>query len=157
MAAVPRSKWYGVLAEAMALFMLEQLAIKWDRCRLSKISPNYSVAVFSYAKDIYNRRSAENAALATIWCDCPSHKKCPREWEHWVLDHLHGFSSTVLFFQEGAKLLDFCVFVRDGDSKRYALCEFNSNNSELLDVGRVKEKLLSLEYIRNEMAVWERK
>lgn len=33
--------------------------------------------------------------------------------------------------------------------------EFNSNNTRILNVKQVKEKLLSLEYIRNELAEWE--
>lgn len=33
--------------------------------------------------------------------------------------------------------------------------EFNSNNTHILNVKQVKEKLLSLEYIRNELAEWE--
>ncbi|MBP3377404.1 MAG: UDP-glucose 4-epimerase, partial [Clostridia bacterium] len=38
-----------------------------------------------------------------------------------------------------------------GDTKRNVLTEFNSNNTELLDVEGVKNKLLELEYIREEM------
>ena len=34
------------------------------------------------------------------------------------------------------------------------LSEFNSNNTELLNVEQVKEKLLSLEYVKNELADW---
>ncbi|MBM6686971.1 hypothetical protein H9X89_15525, partial [Faecalicatena contorta] len=32
---------------------------------------------------------------------------------------------------------------------------FNSSNTELLDVERVKEKLLSLKYIQDELKEWE--
>ena len=39
-----------------------------------------------------------------------------------------------------------------GDVERNPLHEFNSNNTELLDVEQVKRKLLSLEYIRSELA-----
>lgn len=42
-----------------------------------------------------------------------------------------------------------------GDEKRSTINEFNSNNTERLDVGQVKEKLLSLKYIRDEIAAWE--
>ena len=52
--------------------------------------------------------------------------------------------------------LNYDKYFVDGDSRRNMLCEFNSNNTELLDVEQVKEKLLSLEYIRNEIADWER-
>jgi len=41
-----------------------------------------------------------------------------------------------------------------GDVNRNPLCEFDSNNTKLLSVEQVKEKLLSLEYIRNEIAKW---
>lgn len=37
------------------------------------------------------------------------------------------------------------------------LTQFNSNNTELLDVEAVKEKLLQLDYIRNEIKKWEGK
>ncbi len=35
------------------------------------------------------------------------------------------------------------------------LCEFNSNNTELLTVEQTKEKLLALSYIREELKDWE--
>ncbi|MDO4420112.1 MAG: UDP-glucose 4-epimerase, partial [Ruminococcus sp.] len=38
-----------------------------------------------------------------------------------------------------------------GNQERVNLSEFNSNNTELLDVEGVKEKLLELEYIRSEL------
>ncbi len=41
---------------------------------------------------------------------------------------------------------------KDGDVDRNPLTEFDSNNMELLDVEQVKEKLLSLKYIRDEIA-----
>lgn len=39
--------------------------------------------------------------------------------------------------------------------ERNILTEFNSSNTELLDVEQVKEKLLTLQYIRDELAEWE--
>ena len=39
-----------------------------------------------------------------------------------------------------------------GDEKRNPLTEFNSNNTELLNVEQVKEKILSLQYIRDELS-----
>jgi UDP-glucose 4-epimerase len=39
-----------------------------------------------------------------------------------------------------------------GDTQRNTLTEFNSSNTELLDVAQVQEKLLSLAYIREELA-----
>ena len=51
--------------------------------------------------------------------------------------------------------LNYDKYFRVGDDKRNPLTEFNSNNTELLDVEQVKEKLLTLSYIREEIAAWE--
>lgn len=51
--------------------------------------------------------------------------------------------------------LNYDKYFNKGDSKRNTLTEFNSNNTELLDVEKVKEKLLSLSYIRDEIEAWE--
>ena len=51
--------------------------------------------------------------------------------------------------------LNYDKFFKDGDVKRNPLTEFNSGNTELLDVDQVKAKLLSLSYIREELASWE--
>jgi len=53
--------------------------------------------------------------------------------------------------------LNYDKYFHDGDKDRNTLTEFNSNNTELLTVEQVKEKLLSLEYIRNELRKEERK
>lgn len=47
--------------------------------------------------------------------------------------------------------LNYDKFFKDGDVERNTLSEFNSNNTELLTVEQVKEKLLSLQYIRDEL------
>ena len=47
--------------------------------------------------------------------------------------------------------LNYDKYFKDGDVDRNPLSEFNSNNTELLDVAAVKEKLLSLQYIRDEL------
>ena len=47
--------------------------------------------------------------------------------------------------------LNYDKYFREGDTQRNPLSEFNSNNTELLNVDQVKEKLLSLEYIREEL------
>ncbi len=47
--------------------------------------------------------------------------------------------------------LNYDKYFKDGDKKRTNLSEFNSNNTELLTVEEVKEKLLSLAYIREEL------
>ena len=51
--------------------------------------------------------------------------------------------------------LNYDKYFKDGDAKRNTLTEFNSSNTELLDVKQVQEKLLSLEYIREELEKWE--
>ncbi len=48
--------------------------------------------------------------------------------------------------------LNYDKFFKDGDVERNPLSEFDSNNTELLTVEQVKQKLLSLEYIRDELA-----
>ena len=50
--------------------------------------------------------------------------------------------------------LNYDKYFKDGDTQRNKLTEFNSNNTELLDVEQVKEKLLSLQYIRDEIKAW---
>ena len=47
--------------------------------------------------------------------------------------------------------LNYDKFFKDGDVARNPLTEFNSNNTELLDVAAVKEKLLQLKYIQDEL------
>ncbi len=47
--------------------------------------------------------------------------------------------------------LNYDKYVKDGDKKRNTLTEFNSNNTTRLDIDGVKEKLLSLSYIREEL------
>ena len=51
--------------------------------------------------------------------------------------------------------LNYDKYFTQGDSERNTLTEFNSHNTELLDVEGVKERLLSLQYIRDELASWE--
>ena len=51
--------------------------------------------------------------------------------------------------------LNYDKYFKDGDIKRNTLSEFNSNNTDLLDVEQVKEKLLSLSYIREELEAWK--
>ena len=51
--------------------------------------------------------------------------------------------------------LNYDKYVVKGNVERNPLTEFNSNNTRLLKVEEVKEKLLSLQYIRQELAEWE--
>ena len=52
--------------------------------------------------------------------------------------------------------LNYDKYFHDGDKDRNPLTEFNSSNTELLNVEQVKEKLLSLQYIRDELAAMEK-
>ncbi len=52
--------------------------------------------------------------------------------------------------------LNYDKYFKDGNVERNTLTEFNSNNTELLNVEQVKEKLLSLAYIRDELASLEK-
>ena len=47
--------------------------------------------------------------------------------------------------------LNYAKYFVDGDTERNLMTEFNSNNTELLGVEQVKNKLLSLDYIREEL------
>ena len=47
--------------------------------------------------------------------------------------------------------LNYDKYFKDGDTERNTLTEFNSHNTELLSVKQVKEKILALEYIQNEL------
>lgn len=51
--------------------------------------------------------------------------------------------------------LNYDKYFKEGDTKRNTLTEFNSSNTQLLDVEQVKEKLLTLKYIQDELAAWE--
>lgn len=51
--------------------------------------------------------------------------------------------------------LNYDKYFTDGNLKRAELSEFNSNNTELLNLEQVKEKLLSLSYVQNELKDWK--
>ncbi|MEG2439118.1 MAG: polysaccharide biosynthesis protein [Lachnospiraceae bacterium] len=89
-----------------------------------------------------------------------------------VIGIRHGekMYETLLTNEECANAIDMGAFYRvpadkrdlnydkyfKGDNKgKGKLTEFNSNNTELLDIEQVKKKLLSLKYIQNEIKVWE--
>ncbi len=48
--------------------------------------------------------------------------------------------------------LNYDKYFKEGDENRNPLTEFNSNNTELLNIEQVKEKMLALSYIRDEIA-----
>ncbi|MDE7244767.1 MAG: polysaccharide biosynthesis protein [Oscillospiraceae bacterium] len=53
--------------------------------------------------------------------------------------------------------LNYDKYFRHGSLERNVLKEFNSSNTMLLNVEQVKEKLLSLRFIQEELAAWEAK
>ena len=50
--------------------------------------------------------------------------------------------------------LNYDKYFVEGNEERNVLTEFNSNNTRLLTVDEVKEKLLTLSYIQEELAKW---
>lgn len=52
--------------------------------------------------------------------------------------------------------LNYDKYFVDGNEERTRLSEFNSNNTELLNIEQVKQKLLQLDYIKEELANWEK-
>ena len=53
--------------------------------------------------------------------------------------------------------LNYDKYFKEGDTERNVLTEFNSNNTDLLTVEQVQEKLLSLAYVREELKAWNKK
>lgn len=51
--------------------------------------------------------------------------------------------------------LNYDKYIKEGDTQRNLLREFNSNNTQLLSVEQVKQKLLSLKDIQEALADWE--
>lgn len=51
--------------------------------------------------------------------------------------------------------LNYDKYMKDGDTTRNPLSEYNSSNTELLSVEQVKEKLMSLSVLQEELAAWE--
>ena len=52
--------------------------------------------------------------------------------------------------------LNYDKYFKDGNIERTQLSEFDSNNTKLMTVEEVKAKLLTLSYIQNELANWEK-
>lgn len=53
--------------------------------------------------------------------------------------------------------LNYDKYYKDGDQERTNITEFNSNNTILLTVEQTKEKLLTLQYIKDELEAWRNK
>lgn len=52
--------------------------------------------------------------------------------------------------------LNYDKYFKEGDEKRNTLTEFNSNNTRRLNLAETKEKIASLEYIKEELASIEK-
>jgi UDP-glucose 4-epimerase len=52
--------------------------------------------------------------------------------------------------------LNYNLYFNEGDVRRDVVEEFNSNNTQILTIEEVKEKLLSLTYIQEELAAMKR-
>ncbi len=52
--------------------------------------------------------------------------------------------------------LNYDKYFKDGNTERITLSEFDSNNTSLMTVEEVKAKLLTLKYIQDELANWEK-
>ena len=52
--------------------------------------------------------------------------------------------------------LHYDKYFKEGNTERSLLSEFNSNNTQLLNVQQVQEKLLTLQLIRDELAAWKK-
>lgn len=53
--------------------------------------------------------------------------------------------------------LNYDKYFKEGSTERAKLSEFNSNNTTILNVEQVKEKLLELKYIRDELEAWKKR
>ena len=53
--------------------------------------------------------------------------------------------------------LNYDKYFTKGDAKRNTLTEFNSNNTKLMDVESVKNKLLKVSFVKEELTSWEEK
>jgi UDP-N-acetylglucosamine 4,6-dehydratase len=52
--------------------------------------------------------------------------------------------------------LNYDKYFADGDQKLTTIEEYNSHNTELLNVEQIKEKLLALDYVQNELKEWNK-
>ncbi|MPM42545.1 UDP-glucose 4-epimerase [bioreactor metagenome] len=50
--------------------------------------------------------------------------------------------------------LNYEKYFTNGNQERIKLAEFNSNNTKLLTVEQTKEKLMSLQYVSDELQKW---
>lgn len=53
--------------------------------------------------------------------------------------------------------LNYDKYFAEGDQKLTSVKEYNSDNTQILSVKQIKEKLLELEYVQNELKEWNKK
>jgi UDP-glucose 4-epimerase len=51
--------------------------------------------------------------------------------------------------------LNYSKYFTDGDQKLATIDEYNSNNTEQLNIDQIKQKLLTLDYVKKELATWK--
>lgn len=61
-------------------------------------------------------------------------------------------ADKIRFYIGDVRDLNYDKYFSKGDTERNTLTEFNSSNTKLLNVEQVKEKFLTLQYIREELA-----
>jgi UDP-glucose 4-epimerase len=54
-----------------------------------------------------------------------------------------------------ARDLNYGKYYEEGNASRSMLSEFNSNNTDLLNIEQVKERLMKLSYVKTELASWK--
>ncbi|MTW87999.1 NAD-dependent epimerase/dehydratase family protein [Virgibacillus dakarensis] len=53
--------------------------------------------------------------------------------------------------------LNYDKYFSDGDKKLTTVAEYNSDNTQILNIEQIKEKLLELDYVQNELKEWNTK
>ncbi|WP_088053533.1 nucleoside-diphosphate sugar epimerase/dehydratase [Virgibacillus dakarensis] len=53
--------------------------------------------------------------------------------------------------------LNYDKYFADGDQKLTTVAEYNSDNTQILNIEQIKEKLLELDYVQNELKEWNTK
>jgi UDP-N-acetylglucosamine 4,6-dehydratase/5-epimerase len=72
--------------------------------------------------------------------------------EYVVAEDLGGFYKVPADKRD----LNYNKYFAEGDKKLSADTEYNSHNTELLNIEQIKEKLLALDYVQNELKGWKK-
>jgi UDP-N-acetylglucosamine 4,6-dehydratase/5-epimerase len=73
--------------------------------------------------------------------------------EYVVAEDLGGFFRVPADQRE----LNYNKYFEEGDQKLTSIEEYNSDNTQILSIEQIKEKLLELEYVQNELKEWNKK